>query len=127
MPEIEILFGYLIYITSYDSDEPFHIHIVKMNSKGIGDSYNSEKLWLSSDGKAHIPKNGLKGRIDRKTIKRIMKAISSSPDLFEKIKKCWCQLYNINNEQIPYYDKPSIISKIKKYKKQNLKSTKKVL
>lgn len=43
MPDIAELLGYIIYITSYDQNEPLHVHV-------ISPDYFLEKKWLLKFG-----------------------------------------------------------------------------
>ena len=100
MPELYFLFGYIIYVTSMDQNEPFHVHVAK-RGKIKGNKVPSAKIWIGRCGEVKLAHNN--GHIPTRVLNQILLSIKESKQVYNSIVKAYCNFFNIKPDQIDYY------------------------
>lgn len=108
MPTILELLRYIIYITSHDYGEPLHVHAIPNTLYGKSNMEKmASKIWIGENGATKIAKYGTAA--DKVIIDNIAMIIYNDKDVFNKIKNRWCELFQITEDGIEFYnDVPSI-------------------
>lgn len=101
MPTIYIIYSYILYITSLDSGEPFHIHVVSREFMDFNREPHSAKIWLGKFGEAEIAGN--KGKIDLKELNNIVKNLKTRKDIYDRAVAVWCKLFGVKPSEIDFY------------------------
>lgn len=101
MPTIYIIYAYIVYITSNDAGEPFHVHVVSKEYEDSSREMHSAKIWLGKFGEAEIASN--KGHIKQQRLEMILREIRKRQDIYDKAVSVWCKFFGIKPDQIDYY------------------------
>lgn len=101
MPTLEFeILGYILYITSHDCEEPFHIHL-KASKDYKNKNLSSSKLWIGETFDTEIANNN--ANIPIRTLTKIQTIIKSDKTIQDAIKDLWCSLFDLTNDEIDYY------------------------
>lgn len=104
MPTIFDIYNFVLYITAFDSGEPFHVHVVSKQYLDSDRESHSAKIWLGEFGEAKIASN--KGNINKTRLNKILKEIKTRKEIYDKYGKtvsAWSHLFGINPKDIDLY------------------------
>lgn len=76
MPQVFVIFGYIVYFWSNENDEPIHVHVCKGSPQK-----DATKVWITEDGPV-LEHN--KSKIPKKDLKRILAWIAMNDELIIK-------------------------------------------
>ena len=101
MPYLYQLLQYIIYFTSFDQGEPFHVHVTKREYYRKGDTSHSEKILLGKFGQAQLATSGK--NIKGSDLNDILLFLKTNDLIYKKAVETWCQLFNTTPDKINFY------------------------